>query len=197
MTAPWRDVEFALDTIIELANSGPDVSPSERFSDLESLQAFVAERRVSEVDDLTEAELVEIRRIRSELRSVITAPDETRAELINALLMRADVRPRIAVHDGLRSHLHYFQRYASLSDHLLADLSMALAVLVVAGQSSRLKLCARPGCGRALLDTTRSHTRAFCSSALCGNRVHGAAHRARKKELQPHPADMRTEEAVP
>jgi predicted RNA-binding Zn ribbon-like protein len=41
--------------------------------------------------------------------------------------------------------------------------------------------CADAGCGWFFLDTSRSHTRRWCSSADCGNRDRARRHYARKR----------------
>lgn len=62
---------------------------------------------------------------------------------------------------------------------LLAD---AGADLIAGAGVSRLRRCANHGtCVLMFLDTSRSHTRRWCSMELCGNRSKVAAHNARAR----------------
>src|SRR5207248_467720 len=71
---------------------------------------------------------------------------------------------------------------ASVADHLAADCGMALAFFVVAGEQERLRRCEAPDCRRAFVDLSRNRSRRYCDSRTCGNRLHVAAYRARRKE---------------
>ncbi len=59
---------------------------------------------------------------------------------------------------------------------------MALAFFVVAGERERLRRCEAPDCRRAFVDLSRNRSRRYCDSRTCGNRLHVAAYRARRKE---------------
>jgi predicted RNA-binding Zn ribbon-like protein len=182
--AERRDAINTFHTLVDFVNTDPSIHGSEGLPDLAALRKFIEGRKITEIAEPNEHELTALRRLRAGLKAVAVAPSEARSELVNALLQSAHVTPQIADHDDLGLHLHYFRRYATLSDHLHADLSMALATLLVSGDGDRLRVCARNGCGRVFYDTTRSRTRIYCSSALCGNRVHAATHRAKNKGAQ-------------
>ena len=71
-------------------------------------------------------------------------------------------------------------RDASPLPWLLAD---AGADLMAGDGMSRLRRCANHGtCVLMFLDTSRSHTRRWCSMELCGNRSKVAAHSARARQ---------------
>jgi predicted RNA-binding Zn ribbon-like protein len=53
---------------------------------------------------------------------------------------------------------------------------------VVAGEQERLRRCEAPDCRRAFVDLSRNRSRRYCDSRTCGNRLHVAAYRARRKE---------------
>ena len=128
-----------------------------------------------------DAEENRVRVIRA-AREVFAAPDNASAvRIINDLVATAGTTPRLTDHDGYDWHVHYFAPGAALADHLAADCGMALAFLVVAGERERLRRCAAPGCGRAFVDLTRNRSRRYCSSRTCGNRLHVAAYRARRR----------------
>ncbi|GIJ58955.1 CGNR zinc finger domain-containing protein [Virgisporangium aurantiacum] len=67
-----------------------------------------------------------------------------------------------------------------------ADVARRLAVSAedLLSDGARLKTlgrCADAGCGWFFLDTSRSHTRRWCSSADCGNRERARRHYARNR----------------
>lgn len=183
MPATWRDLTHVLGTLTQFVNTGPQVSGVERLDDLEALRRFIDDRIITEVAHPDPADFAALYALRAQLRAIVTAPDaDARAAMVNALLSRAPITPRLVVHDELALHLHYFPPYAPLTEHLMADFSMALADVLTSGEGSRLRICARPGCGRAMFDTTKNRSRIYCDSGTCGSRLHTAAYRARQTE---------------
>lgn len=180
MAAPWRDLTHVLRTLMLLVNSGPEVSGEEQLGDTQAVRDFIEECTISEVADPGPDELAALHALRRQMRAILLAPPEKRTEMVNALLSRAPIMPRLVDHDDLGLHLHYFPPYAPLTEHLLTDLGMALAHVLSAGETDRLRICARPGCGRAMFDTTKNRSRIYCDSSTCGNRQHTAAYRARR-----------------
>jgi predicted RNA-binding Zn ribbon-like protein len=102
------------------------------------------------------------------------------ADVVNGLLEASAATPRLTAHDGYPLHLHHFAPGAAVADHLGADCGMALAVVLAAGEASRLRLC-DAGCGRVLVDLSRNRNRRYCDDRNCGNRLHVAAYRARRR----------------
>lgn len=185
-TAHRPDLEHVLATVTMLVNTGPPAAPREELTDAGTLQAFVVDRLITEVEPPTESDLAPIRRLRSQLRAVYAADDDgARTEIVNRLLAAARVSPRLADHDGLGVHLHFFPSFASLEEHLLADGSMALAILLASGEGDRLRICGAPDCARVLVDYSRNRSRVFCDSGRCGNRVNAAAYRERQRHTVP------------
>ncbi|MBT3151987.1 CGNR zinc finger domain-containing protein [Streptomyces sp. CHD11] len=179
-----HDTRCALDTVVDLVNTAPeDDTTPDGLPDVPALQVFVREHQVSEVGVLTEADLAAVRRIRSRFAAVFAAPDpRVAAGLINELIAAAGTTPRLTDHDGYDWHVHYFAPGASVADHLAADCGMALAFFVVAGEQERLRRCEAPDCRYAFVDLSRNRSRRYCDSRTCGNRLHVAAYRARRKE---------------
>jgi predicted RNA-binding Zn ribbon-like protein len=58
---------------------------------------------------------------------------------------------------------------------------MALAFVIAAGERSRLATCAAPDCSRVLVDLSRNRSKRYCDSRTCGNRLHVAAYRERRR----------------
>jgi predicted RNA-binding Zn ribbon-like protein len=68
-----------------------------------------------------------------------------------------------------------------VSEHLLTDGAMALAVVITTGEHERLQVCAAPDCSRVLVDLSRNRSKRYCDSRTCGNRLHVAAYRERRR----------------
>ncbi len=64
---------------------------------------------------------------------------------------------------------------------ILYPIARAVGDLLVEGKFDRIKKCGNPDCILFLYDTTRSHTRQWCSMAACGNRMKVAAFYERQR----------------
>ncbi|WP_329009696.1 MULTISPECIES: CGNR zinc finger domain-containing protein [unclassified Streptomyces] len=179
-----HDTRCALDTVVDLVNTAPeDDTAADGLRDVAALAEFTRGHAVSDIGTLSEADLSAVREIRGRFAGIFAAPDaRAAARMINELVAAAGTTPRLTDHDGYDWHVHYFAPGASLSDHLAADCGMALAFFVVAGEQERLRRCEAPDCRRAFVDLSRNRSRRYCDSRTCGNRLHVAAYRARRKE---------------
>ncbi len=181
-----HDTRCALDAVVDLVNSAPDDESdgsAEGLADVEALRAFVRSHAISDVGVLTERDLAGVHQIRRRFAEVFAATEpHVAAALLNELVAAAGTTPRLTDHDGYDWHVHYFAPGASVADHLAADCGMALAFFVVAGEQERLRRCEAPDCRRAFIDLSRNRSRRYCDSRTCGNRLHGAAYRARRGE---------------
>ncbi|MFG2891542.1 CGNR zinc finger domain-containing protein [Streptomyces sp. NPDC048248] len=181
-----HDTRCALDAVVDLLNTAPEgeaPGAPDSLTDLAALQEFVQRNDVSDVGALGEDDLAAVRDVRARFAQVFAADDDhTAAELLNFLVASAGTTPRLTDHDNYDWHVHYFAPGASVSDHLAADGGMALAFLVVAGERERLRHCEAPDCRHAFVDLSRNRSRRYCDSRTCGNRLHVAAYRARRRE---------------
>ncbi|MFI9581657.1 CGNR zinc finger domain-containing protein [Streptomyces sp. NPDC052236] len=178
-----HDTRIALETVVDLVNTAPDGGQDDALADLAGLYDFVRSHNVSGVGDLGPRDLKAVRGVRARFAEIFAAPDSrTAAALVNKLVAAAGTTPQLTDHDGYDWHVHYFAPGASVADHLAADCGMALAFMVVAGEEERLRRCEAPDCGRAFVDLSRNRSRRYCDSRTCGNRLHVAAYRARRKE---------------
>ncbi|MEV3855676.1 CGNR zinc finger domain-containing protein [Streptomyces sp. NPDC050095] len=182
-----HDTRCALDTVVDLVNTAPDSEAGDAGSDtlasVAALADFVEKHDISDVGVLAEPDLATVRDIRARFAQVFAAPDpHSAATVINDLVAAAGTTPRLTDHDGYDWHIHYFAPGASVADHLAADCGMALAFFVVAGEQERLRRCEAPDCRHAFVDLSRNRSRRYCDSRTCGNRLHVAAYRARRKE---------------
>ncbi|MDJ0464845.1 CGNR zinc finger domain-containing protein [Streptomyces sp. H27-C3] len=178
-----HDTRRALDVVVDLVNTAAEGEQPDRLADIEALYGFVRLHDVSDVGDLGALDLKAVRDVRARFAEAFAAEDaHAAAELINQLVAAAGTTPRLTDHDGFDWHVHYFAPGASVADHLAADCGMALAFIVVSGEQERLRRCEAPDCRRAFVDLSRNRSRRYCSSRTCGNRLHVAAYRARRKE---------------
>ncbi|MFD5204870.1 CGNR zinc finger domain-containing protein [Streptomyces sp. NPDC058375] len=191
-----HDTRIALDTVVDLVNTAPESEPprddpadplvdgpEDGLADIPALYAFAERHLISGVGTLGERDLTAVRDVRARFAEVFAAPDpRTAADLVNRLVAAAGTTPQLTDHDGYDWHVHYFAPDASIADHLAADCGMALAFIIVAGEQERLRRCEAPDCGHAFVDLSRNRSRRYCSSRTCGNRLHVAAYRARRKE---------------
>jgi predicted RNA-binding Zn ribbon-like protein len=53
--------------------------------------------------------------------------------------------------------------------------------VLAAGERDRLRVCEAPNCERVLVDLSRNRSRRYCDSRTCGNRLHVAAYRERRR----------------
>ncbi|MEV7657331.1 CGNR zinc finger domain-containing protein [Streptomyces anulatus] len=191
-----HDTRIALDTVVDLVNTAPENEPprdepsdghpggsEDGLADVAALYAFAERHLISGVGTLGEKDLTAVRDVRARFAEVFAAPDpRAAADLVNRLVAAAGTTPQLTDHDGYDWHVHYFAPDASIADHLAADCGMALAFIIVAGEQERLRRCEAPDCGHAFVDLSRNRSRRYCSSRTCGNRLHVAAYRARRKE---------------
>ncbi|MFI8518051.1 CGNR zinc finger domain-containing protein [Streptomyces sp. NPDC085481] len=178
-----HDTRIALDTVVDLMNTAAQGDREDELADLEALRSFVHAHKISDVGELDADDLKAVRDVRDRFIAVFSAPDaHIAATLINQLVAAAGTTPQLTDHDGYDWHVHYFAPGASVADHLGADCGMALAFIIVGGEQERLRRCEAPDCGRAFVDLSRNRSRRYCDSRTCGNRLHVAAYRARRKE---------------
>jgi len=183
-----HDTRITLDTVVDLLNTAPATGQREggqtdRLADVEALYDFGRRHRISGVGELHEKDLQAVRDVRARFAAIFATGDtQTAAMLVNTLVAAAGTTPQLSNHDGYDWHVHYFAPDASFADHLAADCGMALAFIVVAGEQERLRHCEAPDCRHAFVDLSRNRSRRYCSSRTCGNRLHVAAYRARRRE---------------
>ncbi|QDY75901.1 CGNR zinc finger domain-containing protein [Streptomyces qinzhouensis] len=180
-----HDTRFALDMVVDLVNTAPqdDRDQGDGLPDVAALDTFVRAHSISGVGELGARDLQAVQEVRERFAEIFAAADRRRAaELVNELVAAAGTTPQLTDHDGYDWHVHYFAPGASVGEHLAADGGMALAFIVVAGEQERLRRCEAPDCGRAFVDLSRNRSRRYCDSRTCGNRLHVAAYRARRKE---------------
>ena len=180
-----HDEEHALGIAVDLVNTAPETAGDERLATLDDLRELVEQHEVTEVDELTDADLRGVRTLRTKLLEVFEARgNDHAAHLVNAIVATARATPRLTAHDGHVWHVHYFARDATIAEHLAADCGMALARVVAEGELERLRRCDAGDCDHVLVDLSRNRSKRYCDSKRCGNRVHVAAYRERRRAAE-------------
>lgn len=107
-------------------------------------------------------------------------PDSAVAS-INQILSQCPGYPQLVYKKG--GYVRQFQSQATQKGGLLAPLAEAASDLLCSGKLSLVKKCGNPACILYFYDTTKNHTRNWCSMQLCGNRIKVAAHYQRKRNI--------------
>ena len=97
-------------------------------------------------------------------------------QVVNELLRATKAAPQLTRYEGAPWHLHFGDPDDSTG--LIAEFATATAMLLGSEDVHRLRRCEATRCEDLFLDSTRSRTQRFCSTA-CQNRTKVAAHRAR------------------
>lgn len=125
----------------------------------------------------TSRDVAEVRALRPALREIFEDRSVTSA---NALVASSRLVPELVRHDDRPWHVHLSRADATLPEWVAGTAAFALLAVIEQGGTNRLHKCAGPDCQAVFVDLSRNQSRRFCSPAVCGNRVHVAAHRARK-----------------
>jgi predicted RNA-binding Zn ribbon-like protein len=175
-----HDTELALIEAAVLVNTAT-TDDGDKLTTVAELNAFLQEHPFSGLRLGTEAELAEVRRLRSRLGDLWDVADrDAAAALINALLADADAAPYLSKHDELDWHLHVTRPEAPLAHRIGAEAAMGFLDLVREDELGRLRRCGADDCDDVYVDLSRNSSRQFCS-VTCGNRTNAAAYRARKR----------------
>jgi predicted RNA-binding Zn ribbon-like protein len=174
----------AMTGCVELINTGR-VGSADQLRDVADLQ-LLADRYAFAGSRGKPADLAAALDYRARLDSIVTAceaGDEPAAiAQINGLLTVTGAIPQIVAHDGRGPHLHVSRPTSPLPSRMAAQFAMGLAWLVVAGQAHRIRTCASPTCQKVFVDFSKNSSRRYCDSRSCGNRMHVAAYRARRRQ---------------
>lgn len=65
-------------------------------------------------------------------------------------------------------------------EQLMVPIAQSASDLLCHGDLALVKRCANPACGAFFYDTSKNHTRRWCSTTDCGNRMRVAAHYRRR-----------------
>jgi predicted RNA-binding Zn ribbon-like protein len=66
-------------------------------------------------------------------------------------------------------------------EQLMVPIAQSASDLLCHGDLALVKRCANPACGIFFFDTSKNHTRRWCSTTECGNRMRVAAHYRKRR----------------
>ena len=176
-----HDTELTLRAACVLVNS--DRIAGEHLDGQPALDAYLRDYGWTGRRDRDEAELAAVHRLRERVGRIWeSAGDEVQTVVqVNQLLADTRAAPWLTRHAEMPDwHLHLASADDPLAQRMGAEMAMALADLIRAGELRRLKTCAAPDCRAVLIDLSRNRSRLFCDTGNCGNRQHVAAYRQRR-----------------
>jgi predicted RNA-binding Zn ribbon-like protein len=176
-----HDTELTLRAACGLVNT--DRVEGEQLADHRGLDGYLTAWGWTGRRDRDDDELTAVQRLRARVGRIWdVADDEERlVGQVNALLSDTRAAPWLTRHPEMPEwHLHLASNNDPLAQRMGAEIAMALADLIRAGELRRLKICAAPDCEAVLLDLSRNRSRIFCDTGNCGNRQHVAAYRERR-----------------
>ncbi|MDH2445073.1 CGNR zinc finger domain-containing protein [Amnibacterium sp. CER49] len=176
------DTEAVLHSAAALVNTEPGASRSDEdeLTSVEDVAAFFTGWAYSGDLLRTQEELDALRELRGELRAFFTESRDEIAEHVNRVLAESHAVPRLVRHDAYDWHVHAVPGDAPFAERIRVETAMALADLVRADETTRLKVCAADDCTAVLVDLSRNRSKRFCDVGNCGNRMNVTAYRARR-----------------
>ena len=175
-----HDTEEGLAAAAALVNTmGRD---GEQLPDLAALDEYTRAWEWTGERGHDQAELQAVQDLRPRLRRLWEADEEQVVSIVNGLLRDANALPQLVRHGSWGYHLHATRPGAPLATWMAVEAAMAFLDLVRAGELSRLRICAYPGCGNVLVDLSKNRSKRYCDNG-CGNRAAVDAYRARLKSV--------------
>lgn len=177
-----HDTELTLRAASALINS--DRVDGEQLGDQAALDEYLNSFGWTGRRDHDAAELAAVHALRARLGRIWACADdeESTVEQVNALLADTHAAPWLTRHPEMPQwHLHLASVRDPLAQRMGAEMAMALADLIRAGELRRLKVCAAPDCNAVVMDLSRNRSRIFCDTGNCANRQHVAAYRERRR----------------
>ncbi|MBS0181793.1 MAG: ABATE domain-containing protein [Nitrospira sp.] len=105
-------------------------------------------------------------------------PDSAIDTINQFLAQRPGYQELVRTKGGFKRRFHSL---ATPPTGLLTPLAEAASDLLTSGHLSLIKKCANASCILFFYDTTKNHTRSWCSMQMCGNRMKVAAHYRRSR----------------
>lgn len=109
-------------------------------------------------------------------------------EINRVLAQETGCNQLVRIPGGYEFHFHPARREAM---HLLTPIAKSAAELLSDNEPLRIRKCGNPVCSLYYYDTSKNHTRRWCSMAVCGNRMKAAAfyQRSQKNKKIPTPPE--------
>jgi predicted RNA-binding Zn ribbon-like protein len=165
--------------LVEFVNTRDIEEDTDSIANPRGLQVWIRERTGEYVDAPDEEALERLLALRESLRALLRTNngEEIEAGELTALEEAAE-RSRFRTTFSADGRLDLAPARSDLSG-FEARLLLAVERLQSQGAWPRLKACTDEGCQWAFYDTTRNHSRTWCSMDVCGNREKTRRYRAR------------------
>jgi predicted RNA-binding Zn ribbon-like protein len=168
------------DLIIEFVNTLDIEEETDALGEPEQLGAWIAEKTGDFAGELDHGDLDRVLTLRESLRTLLggnNGEEIGARELVP--LREAAERTRIRTTFSADGSLDLAPARSGLSG-FEARLLLAIERLQSHGAWPRLKVCTDEECRWAFYDTTRNHSKTWCSMDVCGNREKTRRYRERK-----------------
>jgi predicted RNA-binding Zn ribbon-like protein len=130
---------------------------------------------------VTESDLARLRAVRVLLREAFTSEDEEAVVvMLNDVLAETHPVPMLARDGDGGWGMRYRVADGTVADRLVAGAAIGLLLEVAEHGLGRLSVCGADDCLDVMVDTSRNHSKRYCSADVCGNRATTRAYRARK-----------------
>ena len=172
-----NDTPAELRGLINFLNSRAGTRRPERFGAPADAAAFLTHCELGyDGRSLSARDTTRLRRMRDAIVHAVKEPKDPRAwETISELAVTVPLRLRVVNSDTATLE----PARTKPTDSVIARLLDEIAHAITTGRWDRIGACAK--CQRIFYDTTRSHTRRWCSYATCGNKANVAAYRSRSR----------------
>ncbi|HET7416802.1 MAG TPA: CGNR zinc finger domain-containing protein [Solirubrobacterales bacterium] len=174
------DLNNEIEFLVEFVNTRDLEEETDAVAEPALLRSWIAENTGELVSEPDGTELQRVLDLRESLRALLRGnnghePGAADLTALRAAVERSRYRPTLSPQglvtlDPARADLSGFE----------ARLLLALERLQTQGAWPRLKACTDDGCQWAFYDSTRNHSRTWCSMDVCGNREKTRRYRRRK-----------------
>jgi predicted RNA-binding Zn ribbon-like protein len=166
--------------LVAFVNTHDLEEETDAIADPDLLSTWIAERTGEFVGDLDDEDLGRVLALRGSLRALLRANNGGKIGEDELTSLREAVeRSRYRTTFSAAGRLALAPAGSDLAG-FVARLLLAVERLQCLGAWPRLKACTDEGCRWAFYDTTRNHSRTWCSMEECGNREKTRRYRARK-----------------
>ncbi len=165
----------------DLVNTYGWVSGTEFLTDDTVVRDLAETYDIAPGTGATGSDLARLRAVRDVLREAFTSEDEEAVvATLNGLLAETRPVPRLTRHGDAGWEMQYPVPDGTFADCLIAGAAIGLLIEIAGHGLQRLSVCAADDCLDAMVDTSRNHSKRYCTSDVCGNRATTRAYRARK-----------------
>lgn len=168
------------DLIVEFVNTRDVEEETDAIASPELLESWIAKTTGDYAGSPDAADLARVLTLRESLRALLRANNGEEASAGDLVPLReAAERTRIRTTLSAAGELDLAPARSGLSG-FEARLLLAIERLQSQGAWARLKACTEDECQWAFYDTTRNHSRTWCSMEVCGNREKTRRYRAKR-----------------